>query len=183
MKTRQILIADCLRLLDQGLALLASLDDALYAKPEAAVSSSAIGSHLRHCIDFYELFLEGLSDGRIDYDLRRRDERVERSTGYARWKIADLQTSLRDLRGRALPRRLEVKQDSAGADGREPWAASSVERELQTLGSHTVHHFALIGVILRLNGHEPPEGLGVAPSTLRYWKETGLVHGELDSGR
>ena len=50
-----------------------------------------------------------------------------------------------------------------------PWADSSVERELQVLLSHTVHHYALIAVALRLHGHPVDEEFGVAPSTLRYW--------------
>jgi hypothetical protein len=52
------------------------------------------------------------------------------------------------------------------------WSQSSVTRELQALLSHTVHHYALIALMLQLNGFEVPEELGVAPSTLRRWRET-----------
>ncbi len=66
---------------------------------------------------------------------------------------------------------LRIKVDAADESS---WATSSVERELQFLRSHTVHHFALIAVILRLSGLEPGEEFGVAPSTLRYRKENGV---------
>jgi len=39
---------------------------------------------------------------------------------------------------------------------------------LQVLSSHTVHHFALIAMTLRLHGVEMEPGFGMAPSTLRY---------------
>ena len=42
---------------------------------------------------------------------------------------------------------------------------------MQFLLSHTVHHYALIGAILRLSGVEPPAGFGLAPSTLRHQQQ------------
>jgi hypothetical protein len=58
-----------------------------------------------------------------------------------------------------------VRQDAAC------WGRSSAERELQFLLSHTVHHYALIALMLRTQGYEPGAEFGVAPSTLAYWKE------------
>jgi hypothetical protein len=52
------------------------------------------------------------------------------------------------------------------------WSCSSVRRELQSLVSHTVHHYALIALMLQLNGVEPTEEFGVAPSTLKQWRAT-----------
>jgi hypothetical protein len=45
---------------------------------------------------------------------------------------------------------------------------SSVGRELQALSSHTIHHFALIAVTLRLHGIQVDPIFGTSPSTLRY---------------
>ena len=177
---RRTLIQDTLGLLDQGIQLLDGLDDGLYAKPEAAVSMSTVGSHVRHCIDYFEGFLAGVSQGRIDYDQRERDPMVETHRAYARDKLGSIQAACRALL-KLDAQALAVKQDSPQPAERAPWASSSLERELQFLTSHTVHHFALIGVIMRLNGIEPREGFGVAPSTLRYWRERGVVHGDVDS--
>ena len=52
----------------------------------------------------------------------------------------------------------------------EPWSQSTIRRELQYLQAHTVHHYALIAFILRLQGREPAASFGVAPSTLRHRK-------------
>jgi hypothetical protein len=50
-----------------------------------------------------------------------------------------------------------------------------VGRELQYLLSHTIHHYAIIGSILRAQGVEPGPDFGVAPSTLRHWGKAGGV--------
>jgi hypothetical protein len=54
------------------------------------------------------------------------------------------------------------------AEGGEDWLPSTISRELQALSSHTIHHFALIAVILRLHGIFLDPEFGVSPSTLRY---------------
>ena len=72
----------------------------------------------------------------------------------------------------AARRELLIKSDAVGESAASTvWARSTVERELQVLLSHTVHHYALIAVALRLHGLEVDPEFGVAPSTLRYWQE------------
>ena len=50
----------------------------------------------------------------------------------------------------------------------EPFLISSVGRELQVLSSHTIHHFALMAMTLRVLGVPVDPDFGMAPSTLRY---------------
>ena len=52
----------------------------------------------------------------------------------------------------------------------QQWSRSTLRRELQFLLSHTIHHFALIGLLLSFHGVEPGEEFGVAPSTLKHWR-------------
>jgi len=156
----------------QGIELLERIDDELYKSTERAVCSSAVGGHVRHIVDYYGLMLAGVPSGRIDYDLRDRDPMIEsdRCTGIAR--LRSLVDELQSFDLTAAPSTVEVKVDLP--EGEEPvWSRSSLDRELQFILSHTVHHFALIGTILRLNGCEPGEEFGVATSTLRYMKERG----------
>ncbi len=47
-------------------------------------------------------------------------------------------------------------------------ATSSITRELDFLLSHTIHHYAIIAVLCRLQNVEVEPDFGVAPSTLRY---------------
>jgi len=57
-----------------------------------------------------------------------------------------------------------TKEDDDGS----PWSESTVKRELQYLQAHTIHHYALIALILRIQGITPHDEFGVAPSTLRH---------------
>jgi hypothetical protein len=76
------------------------------------------------------------------------------------------------MRLRVLIERLESLQVDGSvqvrAEDAEPYLSSTIGRELQSLSSHTVHHFALIAMSLRAMGIPVEEDFGVAPSTLRY---------------
>src|SRR5258708_40320826 len=60
---------------------------------------------------------------------------------------------------------LAVRMENADED---VYLISSVGRELQALSSHTIHHFALIAITLRLQGFDVDPDFGMSPSTLRY---------------
>ena len=74
-------------MLEQSLDLLAVIDDQLFAQAPKSIAQSAVGSHLRHCLDFYDSFLRGVGEGRIDYDCRERNELIERDRAAAAAKI------------------------------------------------------------------------------------------------
>ncbi len=174
MDNRSNLIRDNIKLLEQGLDLLSGLDPELYAAPEPSLSSSGVGSHVRHILDHYSSLLT-LLDGpgsKVDYDRRERDTATEVDPDVACKRIMALIESLLRLEGCGQDR-LQVKLDT----GKESWALSSMGRELQFVASHTIHHYALIGVLLRLRGIQPPSEFGVAPSTLRYWEANGVALG------
>lgn len=163
--------ADCLR---QGIALLGTIGDALYRSPSPQCFNSSIGGHMRHNIDHYLSFLEGYASGRVDYDARARDPRIENDAAYACEQMLTIVMGLGGVRGEDLDRALEVKMDcNSMTEGAQPWSMSSVRRELQFLLGHTIHHYALISTICRLQGHAPSADFGIAPSTLRYQRESG----------
>jgi hypothetical protein len=151
------LISDNVAVLRQARDLLATIDPLVYSSVEGIPVKSGAGAHLRHCLDFYDCFLAGLATGRVDYNLRERDEATIRA----------LEVS--PILGPHAP--LTVRAEGP-ADPRDPsaWSRSSVGRELQFLLSHTVHHFAIVALTLRLHDVEPGENFGVAPSTLAYWR-------------
>jgi len=166
------LAQDNIRYLQQGLALLRDIDDAIYRYAAPRLFASGIGGHIRHNLDHYRSFFAGLASGRIDYDDRDRDTRIENERQQAMEQTRALIAELVELREPEVERPVLVKMDcgeqSAASD---TWRSSTVGRELQFLISHTVHHYALVSVILRLQGIEVNEELGVAPSTLRYRHE------------
>ena len=124
-------------------------------------------------MDFYCSFLSGVGDGRIDYDSRKRDPRISRERRTAIEKLAAIITRLEELWGIDNQMPLMVRLEDSG-DEADPssWSWSSVLRELQSLVSHTVHHYALIGLIMQLNGFTIKQDFGVAPSTLKQWRNS-----------
>jgi len=154
-------------LLERTAALLEDLEPDTYATVDARCLGGSIGGHTRHCVEFYQGFLAGLEGGRIDYDARARDARIENELAHA---IAALRRTAAHLRQAATTQDtmhlLRVIENHTGKD--TDWSATSVGRELRFLLSHTVHHCALIAILLRLRGREVPEGFGIAPSTLRH---------------
>lgn len=147
-------------LLRQGGALIAELGDDVYRATSELLPQSTIGAHMRHALDVYTCILG--SDGRIDYEARLRDRRLETDRALAAGAFRRVMRSLERL---VDDRPLFVRMEAEPA-----WAASTLMRELDAAANHTIHHYALIGVLLRAHGIEPPENFGVSPSTLR-WRE------------
>ncbi|MCC6293252.1 MAG: hypothetical protein IT164_11430 [Bryobacterales bacterium] len=155
--------------LRQALALLVTISDEHFATTPERMAPHRVSGHLRHIIEFYECLLDGLVCSHVDYDSRQRDPSIERSRQAAMARIRSLIGRLEtapDLMGDAL---LFVRAEDAEALRlSDPFLTSSVARELMTLSSHTIHHFALIATTLRGHGVQVDANFGVAPSTLSY---------------
>jgi uncharacterized damage-inducible protein DinB len=156
-------------LLQQAIELLRSLDAATYTQPCEVCFGSTPGGHMRHVLEHYLAFANGIDAGLINYEARCRGSEMETSIVAAAATVDSLLQQLDQLDTEAAQRTVHVIADDGGA---LLGSVSTVQRELQFLLSHTVHHFALMHTILRSNGHTSlPEGFGVAPSTLRYQRE------------
>ncbi|MEM7395560.1 MAG: hypothetical protein AAF492_24785, partial [Verrucomicrobiota bacterium] len=137
------------------------------------VYMSGVGGHIRHDLEHYSNFLAGLGAGRIDYEARKRDLRVEQNRAFAIERIDETIEQLQQIPADEGTRSLEVKMERGGQEAE--WATSTVSRELDFLLSHTVHHFGLVAMILKVQGFLPKEHFGVAPSTVRYLEKTKPV--------
>ena len=164
------------RYLEQGIELILRLSDDEFADAPGSPFPGGVGAQLRHCIDFYACFLSALAGGRIDYPRRQRDPRLETDRRHAESRLRELAETLKTFEAETGDRELLVRSEESTGDATEYWTRSTVRRELDFLVSHTIHHYALIVVLLRFHGFEFPaelDGFGVAPSTLRHWRETG----------
>jgi uncharacterized damage-inducible protein DinB len=175
MTTTASLAYDNIHFLRQALGLLDSLDDESYRNPYPPFFASGIGAHLRHNLDHYQCFLGGLATRQIDYDARARDHRLETDRDYAAQQMQHIVRQLEKISEPDTNVPVLVKMDSdSETELPATWRRSTVGRELQFLVSHTVHHYALIAVLLRLHGLEPSDEFGCAPSTLRYQRDQSL---------
>lgn len=162
-------VQDNIALLRQARELLDRVTDPTYSRPAHPASPASAGAHLRHVLDHYQAFLSGWGQGWIDYDARERDPRIESDREAATLALARVSRALGDLSPEILHRPVQVRLDTDPTGSEAPtWCASSVDRELAFLVSHTVHHFALMAVAVRLHGVDPGPEFGFAPSTLRY---------------
>jgi hypothetical protein len=154
--------------LRQALDLLERLDDRHYVASPPHIAPHKVGGHVRHIVEFYECFFEGVESRQVDYDSRRRDITVEGSRIVAIARIRTIVERLENgpaLRGDAVVR---IRMEDAPEGCKDCFLTSSVARELQVLNSHTVHHFALIAMTLKSLGLPVDREFGVAPSTLRH---------------
>ena len=153
--------------LEQGIELLERLDAEVYRTPTRPGWAS-VGSQFRHVLDHYRAFVDGRESGRIDYDARQRDRRIEADPTEAAAQARAMMIQLELIHVEDGNRPLAVQMDTGG-DLRVPdWRPSSVGRELQFLVSHTVHHYALIKLLLEDVGISAGADFGVAPSSLAY---------------
>jgi uncharacterized damage-inducible protein DinB len=155
----------------QGISLVERLGEEQLIRTSDLCPGGTVGAHFRHCLDFYDSFLEGRGSGRVDYNARKRDRSSESVPARAVHRIREIIDGLEAIPEQDRDRPLSVRGDGS-REGDAGWFRSTVGRELQFLLSHTIHHFALIGFMLRAGGFEVDASFGVAPSTLRYWAET-----------
>lgn len=166
------LVEDNVAMIEQGAQLVASLPAEMFTARSETTLNASIGGHLRHNIDHYQCFLRNAKTGRVDYDARDRSPEIESNPEAAAAALRDAADRLRNLSGETLDAELSVRMDTGEGDER-PWTHSTVRRELQFLLSHTVHHYALIAMICRINGTQVADNFGVAPSTLKFRRRTG----------
>ena len=158
--------------LEQGISLLSSITDNEYSYNNGKYFKSGIGRHFRHIVEHYISLIDGYTE-KINYDLRERDLKLETNRKAVISALRNIIDSIQtfELNPELINKKIEVKSNEGIGDGDSPWSVSSIRRELQFLISHTVHHYALIGLILRTMDVTVPEDFGVAPSTLKYESE------------
>ena len=102
--------------------------------------------------------------GGFDYDRRRRDVRLESCKQLA---LAEIQQTI-DVLTHLEDGAVRVHSEVSPSDKVVVEVHSTIKRELLFVTSHAVHHFALIALLLRLQGVVVPDSFGVAPATLTH---------------
>jgi hypothetical protein len=132
-----------------------------------------LAPHLRHCVEHFQLLLEGVASGRVDYDARERNARLEGSPESMRQALRVIRGALVRLSEQDLARPLAVVQTAAS--GRPPRSVPSfLERELVFLSGHAIHHIAIMALAAASAGVFLPPELAVAFSTEAYRDSTVL---------
>jgi hypothetical protein len=156
-------------LLRQGARLIAFLPKGAYAAPSRIAPGGGIGRHFRHVIDVYSCFLAGAPSGCVDYTRRERSPGIETDSQEALRAAERIVSRLVAPPTKRWKGSFRVRPEEGGS---HDWIPSSIARELEFLRTHTVHHFALVAILMRSAGLEPGDAFGVAPSTLRLVKSS-----------
>jgi uncharacterized damage-inducible protein DinB len=154
------------RLLDELELLLIEVAPGVYCARVATAVSGSIGEHVRHCLDHVAALLTADPSVTLSYDRRQRGTAVETDPADALRQIERLKGALTAWSARPLDEPIRVtSMISSSGDVVTGW--STLARELAFVVSHTVHHHAIIGVLLAIHGHGVPERFGHSPSTPR----------------
>lgn len=167
MQDQQLRPADGLiHLLEDGARLFSRITDDVYRRPDAAGSS--VGSHFRHVVEFVFELCGGIGSGLIDYGLRQRNPAIEADRAEASRAFGRAVAQLRGITPDDLGRDLYIVPESFSDRAGVIECRTSVLREIDSVQSHTIHHYALIAERLRADGIEVDRDFGVSPSTLRF---------------
>lgn len=129
-------------------------------------TSGSIGGHVRHCLDHVEALERAIDRGLCCYDERVRGTAIEDDPGLACARLAASRLRLRALDPALLAQTLALSARLT-ADGPTVDTPTSVAREVAFVISHTVHHAALVAVLLEDMGQARPQRFGLAPTTPR----------------
>lgn len=153
-------------LLDQLAQVIEALPSERYCmRPDSGVSGS-IGEHVRHCLDHVGALLGAESTVVLSYDHRHRGTVVETDSAAACRLIRALTAELAAWPAHSLEEPLRVSTVIApGAPPTYSWSTRG--RELAFVMSHTIHHQAIVALLLSAQGVVVHERFGHSPSTPR----------------
>jgi hypothetical protein len=156
--------------LEQGEKLIQSLSAEQYLYKETLLLSSSIGEHFRHIMDIYFALIDGVEQGAVNFNLRKRGALSERSRDIALGELAQIKTWLRNLNSKCNLS-IQVKAEVALNKTQAVELTSSLARELIFSSNHATHHYAVMGIIAKLQDVNVAEGLGLAAATATYERD------------
>jgi uncharacterized damage-inducible protein DinB len=150
--------------LDELMRLVRTLSGEAYRARPSRVSGS-VGEHVRHVLDHVSSLVNGDRSVVLTYDHRMRGTAVETEPHAAVREIAGLDAALVRWAEQPLDEAVAVTA-MLSANGRTITGRSTLARELAFVMSHTIHHQAIVALLLEQQGAAGPGvGFGYAPST------------------
>jgi hypothetical protein len=152
----------------QGLGLLFRLSDSKYSQIAREPFQASIGGHFRHVLEHFHCLIEGLPDGIVNYDARRRNPCIENEVSFASVAASDVLHVIKNWSHETLEPPCKTVSSVAYHSEALPLLDSNIGRELAYCIAHAIHHFAIIRLICSEVGVEVPKEFGFAPSTLKH---------------
>ena len=160
------LIASNVAAIDDGFDLLSSIEQSHYIQSCQPAFQSTIGAHFRHTLEHYRCFFTQLTAAELCYDSRQREQLLEQDIEHAKSACLEIRQCLLDTDFDQLPQQFKLADSQLGTP-----VTTTLQRELLFLQLHTMHHYAMIGAMVRLLGLSTSADFGVAVATRNYVKE------------
>ncbi len=154
--------------LQQGCVFLDCMADEVYARPLPVDCAASIGKHYRHVLDHFLCLREGIRTGKVNYDQRDRDPKLESSVAASRRVTEDLIDQFGSLSCESLHRECTVTYEVSYGENDSEGAPSNVAREVMFCIGHAIHHYAILKLLCSGVGMTLPREFGIAPSTLKH---------------
>lgn len=144
--------------------ILIQINDTEYTQAIEILNGQTIGKHVRHIVEFFQCLL--IADDVVCFDNRKREVLIENSTIYTLDRIKSIKQKIEflDFNQPIILRQL-ITDDVIEVQ-------STIGRELIYCIDHSIHHFAIIKMVLRSDFPyiSISEDFGIAYSTLNYTK-------------
>jgi uncharacterized damage-inducible protein DinB len=152
------------RRLEELMRLVLTLPVEAYCARTSRVSGS-IGEHVRHVLDHISSLVAACPSAVLSYDHRARGTGVETEPSAAVREMMRLDAALERWDNRSLDEPVAVVA-LVSTNGQSVNGWSTLARELAFVMSHTIHHQAIVALLLEQQGTDvPDERFGFAPST------------------
>ena len=138
------------------------LSDEEYTQALTIINHQTIGKHVRHIVEFFQCLI--LADKVICYDDRQRELQIETSIEFTLNCIQQINDGIDTLDfDQAIVLKQLINQQTFQVQ-------SSIGRELIYCIDHSIHHFAIIKMVLKecFPSIKIDENFGIAYSTLNY---------------
>lgn len=159
-----------INILEQAKSYLRSVTCEQYREVVSPLFISSAGQHMRHILDHYVSIMDALDSGVVDYDKRRRGAPVESDIDLALQQIAEIETFLCSLRPALLEQKIKLSTEVSVDEKLVKVVESSLIREIVFVGSHAIHHFAMIEQISKAQKISTPKQFGIAPATATFMR-------------
>jgi uncharacterized damage-inducible protein DinB len=150
--------------LDELMRLVLTMSPDAYCARTSRVSGS-VGEHVRHVLDHLSSLVAACPTVVLSYDHRTRGTAVEAEPSVAVREMMRLDAALERWSDRSLDDPVEVAAVTS-TDGRSIIGWSTLARELAFVLSHTIHHQAIVALLLERQGAlVTDDRFGYAPTT------------------
>jgi hypothetical protein len=147
-------------------SILSQIKDEDYKMPVKILKGASVGKHIRHIVEFYACLLFGSKDLQVNYDNRERNLLLEENVKYTEDFITEIIDGLEKIERNSRILLLSKYQDQ------DFGMESSVYREITYNIEHTVHHLAIISIVIPIHFDyiQLPDDFGYAASTIQHLK-------------